>query len=100
MRPAPIDVTGVDLVRLAQAAYRLSAPVVGPPDLRDRHAWEFVTRDPDNPFWAMRLWEVWGRKVDLFVHRREDRLEIDGRWGRHSPAELEGMLEWVWGRAA
>lgn len=97
MKEGMIDVTGVDLVELAKAAYDLSRPQglgflhFTPDPLTDEEA-QSLLRDADSHL-ALSLDYVHGRAVKLTVYRDGDTLSMRDRWYDHSQSQLQELLE-------
>lgn len=98
VREDEIDITGVDLVKLTQEAYRLSSPrglgflQAQPGPLPEDEARALVEQDALNKFVALALDYVAGRAVKLVVFRRGDRLAVANAWFDHTPADLVDLL--------
>ncbi len=92
------DITGVDLVKLTQAAYVLSIPLglghlhYRPEPLSDAEARDWVSNWAHDKQIALSLDYVNGRAVKLTVFRKEGRLEMRDEWYDHTPEQLQTLL--------
>lgn len=93
-----LEITGVDLVKLAQAAYDLSSPQ-GLGFLHFREGGlsqaDALSQIRDVGHTALRMDYVHGRSVKLWVDRDGDRLFMRDRWHDHSPTQLAALLDRV-----
>ena len=93
-----IDITGVDLVELTKAAYRLSAPQglgflhAKDGELSDEEAQRLIQ---DDPYMPLRMDYVHGRACKLGVYKIKERLYIYDMWYDHTDDDLEELLEAV-----
>lgn len=91
-----IDLTGVDLVALAKAAYDLSKPQgmgflhYEPGGLTDEQAQSLVNDEGNRC--ALSLDYVAGRAVKLTVFRDGDKLAMRDSWYDHSDSQLRELL--------
>lgn len=87
------DVTGVDLIKLAQEAYALSRPQglgflhYEKGGLSEEEAQELVDYQALSTHTALSLDYVKGRAVKLHVFKRNGKLSIRDDWYDHSPAQ-------------
>lgn len=92
-----IEITGCDLVKLAQEAYNLSKPQgmgflhFEEGGLSDKDAAALITED--RPIGPLRMDYVKGRACKLTVFRDGDKLYIPDSWYDHSQTHLETLLE-------
>ncbi len=93
-----IDVTGVDLVELAKAAYDLSEPRglgflhAREGGLSHEDAVVLVDEFPDLPHLRLYMDYVHGRGCKLTASREDDRLFISARWYDHTDEQLRQLL--------
>lgn len=93
-----IDITGTDLVKLAQAAYELSRPQgmgflhYQEGGLTDEEAASLV-REGDR--FPLDMDYVKGRSCKLRVINDKERLYIHGSWYDHSEQDLKDLLKAV-----
>ena len=94
-----IDITGVDLVKVAQEVYNLSIPrglghfqfQEGPLSQEDA---ESLIHE-DNPKWPLDMDYVRGRSCKFHVTQEDGRLYIPSSWYDHSKEDLRELLERV-----
>ena len=94
-----IEVTGVDLVKLAKKAYDLSRPQglgflnFTPKPLTDEEAGKLVRKDdPLNP---LDMDYVHGRSIKLTVSKKGDKLFLKDNWYDHTDYQYRELLESV-----
>ena len=96
-----IDVTGVDLIKLVQEAYNLSAPqglgflhFTADP-IFDKEAQLLIDATANDLGIAFSLDYVKGRACKLTVFKKDSKLWIINSWYDHTDAMLELLLERV-----
>ena len=93
-----IDITGVDLIKLAQKAYELSSPKglgfihFDPDPLTEEEAEKLIYLDP---IWPLYMDYVKGRSCKLTVFSKEGKLFIDSHWHDHTNEDLMELLSAV-----
>lgn len=96
-----LDVTNVDLVKLAKEAYALSRPQglgflhATEGDLSDEDARAIVERDANDRICALSMDYVHGRACKLTVRRRDGKLLLDADWFDHSEAQMAELRKRV-----
>ena len=96
-----IDITGTDLVKLAQHAYALSIPQglgflhARAGGLSQEDAQQIVNRERADSHVALGMDYVHGRAVKLTVRREREtgELFISRRWYDHTPDDLRELLK-------
>lgn len=94
----PIDVTGIDLVKLLQVAYDLSHPQGAgfiqyrPGGLSDAQAQAHIERCAKFDHIALIADYVHGRAVKLQVRRMNGKLLLVAPWLDHTDEDLEKLL--------
>lgn len=87
-KPKKIEVTGVDLLELAQAAYELSEPQ-SDIELGEDHALSYIN---PNKAVALEMEYVNSRSVHLSVCREDGKLFIYLPWLHHTNEQLDTLL--------
>jgi hypothetical protein len=96
-----IEVTGLSLTKMAQAAYDLSGPQglghlhYQEGGLSDEEAEALWKRERPDGYCALAMDYVKGRACKFSVHREDGRLYINNRWFDHSDADLAELLRRV-----
>ena len=94
-----IEITGVDLVKLTQVAYKLSHPQglgflhFEEGDLSKEEAQEHVDNWKNDTRMALGLDYVRGRACKLTVFKEKGKLFIRKRWFDHSEKDLKVLLK-------
>ena len=94
-----IDVTGVDLVKLAQKAYELSSPQgmgflhFAPGGLTEEEAQSLVNKD--DRWGPLSMDYVRGRSIKLHVRRDNGKLVLPDSWYDHTDSQYKELLEEV-----
>ena len=96
-----IDVTGVDLKKLAKAAYALSIPRGRgffqnfTSDLTEQQVTNLVDRFKDDLRIALSMDYVNGRGCKLTVFKENGKLLIEDKWFDHTTEDLQNLLKEV-----
>jgi hypothetical protein len=99
-----IDVTGVDLVKLAQKAYELSVPQglgflhARPGGLSESVAKALVEECKDDKYCALNMDYVSGRACKLVVRKDKEnpsKLSVADQWYDHTTEQYKELLESV-----
>lgn len=96
-----IDVTKVDLVKLAQTAYALSGPQglgflhFTEGGLSEEEAKSIVNADTNNRWCALSMDYVHGRSIKLHVRREGAKLVLDDGWYDHIDEQYKELLKSV-----
>lgn len=94
-----IEITGVDLRKLIQAAYGLSVPQglgflqARPGELDEASIYDIL--EGGNERWPVNMDYVRGRAVKLRVRSEDGKLYIDDRWYDHTPEQLRMLLKQI-----
>lgn len=92
-----IDVTGIDLVKFAQAVYELSSPQglgflhFTPEPLSEEEAKQLI--HVDDKYCVLKMDYVRGRACKMYVHVKDNRWTIPDTWYDHTDRIFKQLLD-------